>query len=165
MQAIAESQGLSDPPDVTPIRAVAPSEVDALVVDCLHEFGFSAEVDTVGGWGFEYAQEQEEDATRAEYICMGRYPLAEQYVAALTEAQLRIYYDWQIEEVLPCVANLGYPIPTPPSWETYLAPRADGSNSNPFFFDAGLDPATIGADLREIMSKCEYIPPSDLLYQ
>ncbi|WP_162802149.1 hypothetical protein [Ornithinimicrobium murale] len=132
------------------------------MADCLTAEGFPAEADPDGSWGFGAAPGQHEAAMLAEYVCLARYPLAAEYVEPLDPVQLRVHYDWLIEETLPCMAGLGYPIPEPPSWPTYQEQYAtDGSI---FFADEALDPATIASDMSIITADCEVKPPSDLLY-
>lgn len=162
MAAIAESMGLEDPPEVTPERAVTPADVDATMVECLAEFGFQAELTPSGGYNFGYHVSQEDAAVRAEYTCMGRYPMAAQYREPLTEQQLRVYYDWHVDEIFPCMVDLGHPVPEPPSWEVYRSERAGGGN--PFFFENALDQTTLVKDLQDIMTNCTYVPPDELLY-
>lgn len=99
---------------------------------------------------------------RAEYVCFGRYPIEERYTQALDEGQLRIYHAWLVEETLPCMQQLGYPIPTPPTLEVFIATyQASGQL---FFLDSALAPGTEAEAMAEVVAHCDVEPPEALLH-
>lgn len=159
---LAAGIGLVNPPPVAPIRAVSRQEIDQVMADCMTNEGFPTEVQESGGWAYDVPQGQREAANLASYVCQARYPLAAKFVAPLTIGQLRIYYDWQVEETMPCMDSLDYPTPEPPTFETYVANHE--VNQAVFFADGALDSATIGEAMSDIMDKCQVVPPDDLLY-
>lgn len=159
----AEVLKLSEPPDVKPIRAVDRVEFDQVQVDCLVEHGVDAQVEPSGGLSYGVAAGQpEEPVNLASYICLARYPMHERYSQQFTADQLETYYAWMVEETIPCMESLGYPTPTPPSKETFVA--AYEARGELFFPDTELDPSTIAGDMMKIMEQCEVMPPDEELY-
>lgn len=162
MAELAEIMRLSDPPSVTPIRAVTRDEIDQVKADCLTEQGFPAEVEDSGGISYEVPSGQQGSARIASYTCSGQYPLRERYSQTLSEEQLQVYYDWIVEETIPCMQDLGYPTPEPPTLETFMAEYA---KSNALFFpDGDLDPGSIADDMHTVLEHCEVMPPDKELY-
>lgn len=159
----AEVINLDDPPPVHPLRAVDKDEFDRVQVDCLVEFGVDARLEPSGGFSVHSIDAAQGEANeRLEFICLGMYPLHERYQQQLASEQLEVYYTWMVEETIPCIESLGYPTPTPPSMETFLATYE--ASGKLFFPDTELDPATIAADMVTIMGQCEVMPPDEKLY-
>ncbi len=159
----AEIINLDDPPSVEPVRAVGKDEIDQVMVDCLVEFGVDARLEPSGGFSVHSSdREQGEANERLEFICMGRYPLHERYQQSFASEQLEVYYEWMVEETIPCMQSLGYPTPTPPSKETFVA--AYEARGELFFPDTELDPSTMAGDMVTIMEQCEVMPPDEELY-
>lgn len=162
MAELAELMRISDPPSVTPIRAVTRDEIDQVKADCLTGQGFPAKVENSGGISYEVPPGQQESARMASYVCSGHYPLHERYSQTLSEEQLRVYYNWIVEETIPCMQNLGYPTPEPPTLETFMAEYLE---SNALFFpDGNLDPGSIADDMHTVIEHCEVMPPDEELY-
>lgn len=163
MQAMAQGYGITEPPDVTPIRAVNNREQAQVMAECMTAKGFTTVVGSDGRSWVTSAERVQADAMRlAEYQCIGEYPLAAQFAQKFDERQLQVHYDWMRHEVVPCMQGLGYPTPEIPSLETVTSNYAAGG---PLWFpDTELDPATIADDMAVIMEECEIFPPNDLLY-
>lgn len=159
MRSHALSLGIDDPPAVRPVRVVRPDEVEQLIATCLTELGFPATADPNGGVGYESAPGQELAGAVAEYTCLGRYPLADQYVQPLSREQRVVYYDWQVDEVLPCLTALGYPAPEIPSRDVYLSGDVIW-----FLEPPGLEGAELAEAMAELMRECEPMPPTELVY-
>lgn len=158
----AESMNLTDPPAVTPIRAVDQDEFDQVQVDCLMEHGVDAQLEPSGGFSYESGLGQEDATNLAHYTCLGRYPMHERYGQQFTPEQLEIYYAWMVEKTIPCMESLGYPTPVPPTKETFVANYE--ARGELFFPDTELDPSTIAGDMMTIMEQCEVMPPDDEFY-
>lgn len=56
----------------------------------------------------------------AEYVCIAQYPLQPQFYQPLDDARMRQSYDWHVTTTIPCLQNLGYTTPEPPSLEVYI---------------------------------------------
>ncbi|WP_162801956.1 hypothetical protein [Ornithinimicrobium murale] len=162
MAELAADAGITDPPRIAPKRAVTPQEIDQIMADCMTDHGFPAVVKDGGGWGYEVPAGQSDAAALVSYSCKALYPMAAEFVTPLSADQLRVYYDWLVEETIPCMQSLGYPTPEPPTFETYAA-NYEASQAL-FFADAALDPAEVGGAMPDILSNCQALPPDDLLY-
>ena len=123
----AEMLGISDPPEVSPVRVVTREEFLQVQQKCLAEEGFTTELDPDGdGLAVTLADGQGEAYFLADYVCQGRYPLHEVYTRDVTEAQLRTYFEWNTGELATCMAGLGYAVPDPPSFEVFTAAYGAG---------------------------------------
>jgi hypothetical protein len=119
MAGKAEMFGIEDPPAVTPVRVVSREEEPQVRKECLAEQGFFVEA-TADGLHVQLAPGQGDAYFLADYICSGRYPVHEVYTTRLTPEQLAVHYAWTTESVVPCMRGLGFEVPTPPTWESYL---------------------------------------------
>lgn len=156
----AEMFGLDDPPQVTPLRVVFRDEYYAVQQSCLADQGFETELGPDGeGLTVELADGQAEAHYLADYICSARFPLHAAYSRDLTEAQLRVYYDWNREEVASCMANRGYEPSEPPSFpvfvETYRSGRGLWAP-----FDAVAD-TEFTKTMADLSTHCTLEPPDD----
>lgn len=159
MRSYALSLGIDQPPAVSPVRVVGPEEIEQLVATCLTELGFPATADPHGGVGYESGPRQEQAGAIAEYTCLGRYPLADEFVQPLSQEQKAVYYDWQVDEVLPCLTALGYPAPDVPSREVYLSGDVIW-----FLEPPGLEGPELAEAMAEVARECEPTPPVHLVY-
>lgn len=144
--ARAELLGLSDPPEVSPVRVVTREEFLQVQQKCLAEEGFTTELDPDGdGLAVTLADGQGKAYLLADYVCQGRYPLHEVYTRDVTETQLRTYFEWNTGELATCMAGLGYAVPDPPSFEvftaTYEAGRGSGCRSTMCLMRCGWTPS------------------------
>lgn len=158
MAAVARDFGITDPPDVAPVRAISLSESAQVTADCLTGQGFPSRVED-GSTVLEFDTAQREAARLAQYVCLSRYPTHETYTRPLSETQQRVFYDWMVEETLPCMQDLGYPAPEPPSFETF---SADYERGELWFPDTEL--TSLADDMNVIMDACQVLPPDDVLY-
>lgn len=163
MAELARGLGITDPPDVDPVRAITREEQPFVMADCLTQAGFPSEADpSDGSWGTRANQDQLEAMRLAEFTCLGQYPLMERYTATWDEEQLTVQYDWLRDEVLPCMQDLGYPTPVMPTQEVFVAMYAEQGRL--WFPDGELDRDTIAADMGRVMEECEVFPPDEVLY-
>lgn len=134
LQELAEMYGVSNPPPVTPLRAVRPTEQLPLIADCMNDAGW-VNVSTSGG-GLQVADVpgQENALNLALYTCFAQYPLSGKYLAAPSEDDWRELYDYYTSELAPCLRGLGEEIPTSPSFPSWLATTAEGDYWNPAEF-------------------------------
>lgn len=118
--AEAHSLAQEDLPEVELVRYVTRSENLDVLAECMTDQGFPPAA-SQGGLLWEVPPEQEYDLGIAQYVCTGRYPIDPRLIQPLDRAQLEIAYDWLVEETIPCIEDLGYTVPAPPSLESYLA--------------------------------------------
>lgn len=110
-----------EPPVVEPVRTITVEEWQVVYHDCMAELGFPSTVDQHGQQGISFDRAHEDDMGRASYTCTARYPLDEARMQPFDLAQLRLLYDWRVEETIPCIAAAGITPPEPPSFESFVA--------------------------------------------
>ena len=124
----AESRGIDDPPQVAVVRKTRPEEMGELVAECVREQGFDATAFPDGSWETVGAPGQGDAAALAEYRCIAQYPLQPQFYQPLDDDHLRQSYEWHMTTTIPCLHDLGYTTPEPPSVEVYIETyRAQGA--------------------------------------
>lgn len=123
----AQSRGIEDPPEVAVIRETRPEEMGELVAECVREQGFDAKAFPDGSWETVGAPGQDDAVALAEYRCIAQYPLQPVFYQPLDDDHLRQSYDWHVETTIPCLQDLGYTTPEPPTVEVYIETyRAQG---------------------------------------
>lgn len=148
--------GLTDPPDVTPERAVAPHERPAIIGACMAEQGFDITV-TDHGYELDNLDGPQGTATvEALYVCDGRFPTDQRFSTTSPE-QLEVFYTYDREVFIPCMESLGYDAAEMPTLETYLAYPA----WDPFGEYTGDEGHRVAL---EVLAECESEPPPELLW-
>lgn len=123
----ARSRGIEDPPDVAVVRETRPEEMGESVAECVREQGFEARAFPDGSWETVGAPGQGDAVALAEYVCIAQHPLQPQFYQPLDDARLRQSYHWHVDTTIPCLQDLGYATPEPPTVEVYTATyRATG---------------------------------------
>lgn len=163
LRQFAEAFGIEDPPDVEPIRVVDQGERGQVMSECLTEAGFPVTLEPDGTVGMEFASPDQMSAyDLAVYVCMAQYPLDPRLSGELTDAQLRIYYDWLLEHPVVCMHDRGHPVADPPTPETFIATyRARGELH---FFADGLPPGQEADIMSDVLENCEIEPPLEVLF-
>lgn len=120
-------QYLDEVPELPPvIREVAPEEQTEVYISCMGEYGYVVRLDEVsGGRVVEWDLDQAESYWTAGYMCAAQYPLTPKYYQPYNAEQLRMLYDWQLEEAIPCLEGLGFTITEePPTFESFYGEYA-----------------------------------------
>ena len=149
----AKHLGLTEVPDVQPIRFVSPDEQAGYHAACMAEQGYPADADGMYG----AAPGQDEAIALALYTCAARYPLADKYEQPYTVAQKRIIYDHFKNELIPCFTARGVEVPPLPVFETFLAGIGTALEYNPHAYVDNLT----GPQMRELEQACPFLPPAE----
>lgn len=91
---------------------------------CMADQGFPSTVDEWGQEGIPFELGHEDDLARADYVCAAMYPVEEKYLRPFSLHQLRLLYDWRVEQTVPCLRADGVEVPEPPSFETFVGEYA-----------------------------------------
>lgn len=165
LASFAEAMGIDDPPEVGSVRVVTQDEWSAVLAQCLTDSGFPARVAPGGQLESPVfsSPEQMADYDRAYYVCLAQYPVDPRHSQVLTDPQLRIYYDWLLENPIACMRERGHPVNEPPTLETFMANyRANGELS---FFADGLPPGQEAEIMSDVIEHCETEAPLDVLFE
>lgn len=150
LRTIAEFWGVDDPPEYPVVRWLSPEEVDAVLVPCVAELGFSHD-----GVSYHFG-DQKEAFGEAMYECRAKYPILPRYTAPWGDEQLDAQYEWTVRALIPCLGEHGYTIVDAPSRTVFI----DTWGSAPFYPFAQLpqdaDPA--------LEQQCPQIAPGAVLY-
>jgi len=120
LEAQARQYGITDPPVVEVVRVVEPAEQPALIEECMAEAGFESDG---GGWAVPV--DQKDALGLAMYICYAQYPIDDKYLTPLTDIQREKIYRYWVDVRSPCLEDMGYEIPDPPTLESWLAGGED----------------------------------------
>lgn len=152
-------------PQVDVVREISPEESDEVTSECMTEQGFPP--DREGGtMSWTTPDGQLLGLNTALYVCQAKYPVAHRYRESLSRAQLELVYDHQVEVMVPCIRELGYDVPEPPSRERFL--ERDGA-----WEELGeLEPQVVQDAIRtgrwesyqDFLDACPPMPPQDVLY-
>jgi len=117
-----EVQGLVDPPVVELVRWTTWADWGTTVAQCLQDAGFNV----VGAGSTllfpdSFAPAQQSAFNLAFYVCDSKYTLNPKYGQPLTADQLGLWYDYEVEWLVPCLASLGVTVSQPPTRETFIA--------------------------------------------
>lgn len=152
---LARSLNITDPPDVEPVRVVAPEDRGPLVEACLAEEGYSSASEQ----GIPTEQIAAYDL--ASFVCLASYPVDPRFTGTWGERQTTIQYDWTVEEVIPCLAAAGYTTTGLPSREVFLATWS----TDPFYPFAQVPPGSLSNEaLEDLNRRCPQTAPSELLW-
>ncbi|WP_066638756.1 hypothetical protein [Serinicoccus hydrothermalis] len=124
---LAVMYGIEDPPEVEVVRERAPGDEGLQMIgECLQERGWPVGIEGAGFTIREVPVEQQGALDLDQYICDAQYPIAAEYAELSAEDSLTAHYEYLVEEYVPCVAEFGFTVSTPPSLETYLAEQGLG---------------------------------------
>ncbi len=117
------SRGVEVPTDAEFIRFIERDEFGPVHAECLREQGFEAESTpdglAVGGPGVP--DDQHDAHWQATYRCRIAYPVHPRFRVPMTDAQVRVIYDYFVDELVGCLEGEGYEVAPAPSWEAFLA--------------------------------------------
>jgi hypothetical protein len=118
----AEMRDIQDPPTVPVIREIDdPSEIIHVHDRCMVEKGW--ELRGIGS--INVPPDQRQAFNLDFWICAASYPISEDISTfrdrQVSEAEIRYTYNYWVEELIPCMANIGIVIGPPPSIETLIS--------------------------------------------
>lgn len=125
LEMIADIWGVTDPPKVKVVREIEPLEINALVDECMNDFGWVK--DSAGSYTIPDAQRQAFGI--ANYTCVAQYPDKPIYTSPYTEEHYQNSYEYMRDVILPCIAQEGIDTNELPSFETY---KQNDMNFEPF---------------------------------
>lgn len=166
LQTVSDSAklyGIQDPPDVAVVRTVTPDERTAVIVQCLADVGVTARAES-DGWSVESPVDQSSAINLQQYICQAKYPLDPKYVRTLSEDQIRIFYGYVRDSLLPCLSGKGYDIDGLPTEDVYV----DSFQSGQGAFDPYAVEPLVSTEQRvweSLQQACPPSPPTDVLYK
>ncbi|RIK14697.1 MAG: hypothetical protein DCC50_10430 [Acidobacteria bacterium] len=138
-------------------------EYDEVRLACMAEQGFPSTVDQWEQEGIPFEVGHEDDLARANYVCTAMYPVDEKYLRPFSLHQLRLLYDWRVEQTVPCMRADGVEVPEPPSFETFVGEYAATGYRHWSPRSAVELPSEIEAD-PGFADWCPDTPPDDVLY-
>lgn len=156
---IVEVWDMDDPPEVTPIRTVTPEEFQELLQSCMAAAGFPRQPDYAYSSGG-----QDEAFALAWYTCTAQYPIDDLYTQPLTDAQMRFWYAYLVDDAVPCYRANGWPVEESsiPSEERFIATFGSMEGWAPYLSDHDdLTPEEVERIQTDV---CPLWPPSEELY-
>lgn len=160
VKAKKKESGLSSWSEVERIRYVSQEEWPEVQASCLTNLGFPTKVEEGGSFSTKITEDQDEAAAEASYTCELQYPQDLKYAQALTRTQLRTFYAYYRDSLVPCLHGLGLDTGALPSEETYVEGMASGSA--PWTPYDSMDLASTNTS--EMNQKCPPSPPAVELY-
>ncbi|HAY44131.1 MULTISPECIES: hypothetical protein [Glutamicibacter] len=155
-----EESGLSSWPEVERIRYVSQEVWPEEQATCLTNLGFPTTVEEGGSFSTKFTEDQEQAAAEASYTCALQYPQDLKYSQALTRTQLRTFYAYYRDALVPCLQGLNLDTGSLPSEETFVEGMASGTA--PWTPYDTMDLAS--ADTTEMNQKCPPSPSAEELY-
>jgi len=118
----AVGYGLTDAPQVALIRWTSHADWGQMMAQCLQDAGFNVQgagstilfPDGVG-------PAQQSALNLASYVCDSKYSMHPKYTQPFTADQFGVWYDYDVEWLVPCLATLGVTVSTAPTRETFIA--------------------------------------------
>ena len=127
LAAVARRLGLVDPEVPPLLRWLWPEEIGRVVGGHLAAEGWDVSP-SVDGHGFAVGDIHDRDAfasdlfaAHARYTVDTRVLVDDDAGLHVTEEQRRIEWEYLTEALLPCLAERGYAVPEPPTFEQFLA--------------------------------------------
>jgi hypothetical protein len=149
------------PNDVEFVRFIDVDDYGRVHAECVRGQGFEAEESWDGGVSYgRVPPEQSLASHTAIYRCHIAYPVHPRYFLPRTEEQVRVVYDYFVDELVPCLAELGYEVSPAPSWEAFLA---DEGSQGQWFPYLDVDPPS-DQEEREVNEACPQNPPLEALF-
>lgn len=166
LRRLEEASGIKDPPHTKMIRLVSADEQLAVLKDCLAEAGFQVTVTFDGGLEppRDLPSSQVVAYQRAEYVCYAEYPVdPSTFPPPLNETEIEILYDYYVNDLMPCLEDHGYDVPSPPPMDAFKDEFATGQD---LWFPYDSVPAFSLTDEKweEINRDCPQAPSDEVLY-
>lgn len=153
-----------DLPEVGLVRYIRPDESAEVLHECMLEQGFPGEIQG-SGVKFALTTGQEGAFALANYICKGKCPVAEIYMLPLDADQWQAVYTFRQESTAPCLEELGYTVPEPPSPDVFVASEGDWDPLSEVERQVAGDIAQGRREsFDEVAATCPSSPPLDELF-
>ncbi len=157
-----QSRGIEVPTDAEFVQFVAADEWGVAQAECMQEQGFEAEASDDGlTWGGPLPPEDQHDAHwQATYRCRLAYPVHPRFDQPLTDEQIRVIYDYFVNELVVCLEDAGYEVAPPQSWETFRSHYSSPERWEPY----DSVQATSEQEHNRIREVCPPRPPLEDVY-
>ncbi|WP_221856977.1 hypothetical protein [Microbacterium marinilacus] len=156
-QALRRAPSLQDTdrPVVEMVRYIEIADFGKVMVDCLNEAGFPDVALTADGEGYSTQAgdaAQAEALALAEYTCKTQFPVDPRFLEPLTEAQIRMIYDYSVGPLTDCLEAQGHVISNPPAFEVFRDQYPQGRSWSP------IDDATAALSSQESIELIKICP-------
>jgi hypothetical protein len=132
-QSFRDVNGQPPPDDAEFVRFIDVHEFGAVIAACIAEQGFDVRETFDGGVSFgDVPTDQALALAEASYRCEVAYPVHPRFTLPLTEEQIRVTYDYLVDELVPCLTEHGFVPEAPPTWETYLSTQSTETAWRPY---------------------------------
>jgi hypothetical protein len=142
LESILRIAEIENPPQVEVSRWIYPEEQGRVWSGCMQEQGFDSQ-ETAGGQILSDMGDESQELAfwTANYVCIARFPIDPRTdFHYWNEAQLKAWYQYLVEFLVPCLDQLEANPDTAPSWEVFLAdpesweyPDAGGQNQEAWY--------------------------------
>jgi hypothetical protein len=154
---LAANLGVKNPPKITPIRLIKPEERGELVDACMTKLGYSPKRLAEEG----IPHEQADAHALADYTCMASYPIDPVWTRPWSADQWNMQYHWTINNVIPCLAELGFVTTDVPTREVFLATFRTAT----FYPHAQIPPGTLSnEEMAELNRSCPQEAPTEMMW-
>jgi hypothetical protein len=161
----AEAFGVDVPDAAEFIEYIHPDDFGRVRSQCMREQGFDARETFDGGVSYGRIPDDQSEAQRsAAVLCSARYPVHPRFLEPLTEEQVRVIYDYYVDELVACLQREGYDPGEVPSWETYRDTRGTEDDWTPYHALVG-DVMSRPDDWQAINEACPQSPPLEALHR
>jgi len=92
----------------------------------------------------------------AQYTCGVRFPVDPKYSAPLDNKQVERLYEFYVEDLIPCIEDLGLVVPAIPTFQVFVEAQAGDAAWNPVQQAVGSDPEKYA----QVYASCETFPAS-----
>lgn len=165
LDGLAESLGITAPPEVEVVREVEPSEIVAVHAECMTEAGWAVEIVDGVGESAEIAAHQEEAFDLSYYICKAQYPIDERFIRPWTDGQIEVAYEHVTTVWIPCLAQHGVEVQAPSEAVFRQSPQSGWFDSRGFVAQAeAAEAAGQIESLDWLHDECPQWPPDAVLF-
>lgn len=143
-------------------RMITMDEWGAVIAGCMNDLGFTSVKDSGDGGilSGDMNPAQSESYDVGMYDCQARYPLDPKYSEPLTDDQLSLIYDYNVNELTPCAEALGYEIGPAPSRQQFI----ESYETDPWIPLAdiiqNIAATGDGGDIEKLLEACPDVPPN-----
>jgi hypothetical protein len=143
-------------------RMITMDEWGAVIAACMNDLGFTSVKDSGDGGilSGDMHTSQAEAYDIGMYDCQARYPLDPKYSEPLTDDQLSLIYDYNVDELTPCAEALGYEIGPAPSRQQFI----ETYDTEPWLplgdIIQSIAATGDGGDIQKLLEACPDVPPN-----
>lgn len=161
----AKANDIKDPPEIALVRWTSMSDLGETHAECLRAAGFNAIGAGAAVWypdGIPAAQESAFNL--AQFECDSKYTLHPKFRQPFSEAQLGLWYDYNLEWLVPCLEGLGVETTAPPTRQTFIAQALQGEMTWAPFSEADALFTNSFEKSRELRQTCPEYPPTEYMW-